>query len=135
MTGDFESDATVFALLPCDDAFSVVPRDLLQAVADSEDRDVQVEHFRVDVRRIGGVDGVGTSGEDDARGFPRQVGEFLGAGQHFRVDVQFAESAGDEMRVLRAEIEDEDRVEGLMGRRGCGRAILVGSGRHVGWLL
>jgi len=38
----------------------------------------------------------------------------LSARQHFGVDIEFAETTGDEVGVLGAEVEDEDCVEGFV---------------------
>ena len=41
------------------------------------------------------VDGVGAAREDDALGGELELGEFLGARQHLREDIELAETAGD----------------------------------------
>ena len=55
------------------------------------------------------VDGGWATREDDAEGF---VGRYFGDGRRTRKDdgedVQFADTAGDELGVLRAEIQDND---------------------------
>ena len=102
--GDLKGGVAIFALCACGDVFAEVPGHFLEAVADSEDGDVEVEDGGVDVRGGGVVDGVGASGEDDAFGRPGEVGEFLGAGEHFGVNVYFAETAGDEVGVLGSEV-------------------------------
>lgn len=102
--GDFEGGVPVFALCACGDVFAKVPGHFLEAVADSEDGDVQGEDGGVGVRGGGLVDGVGASGEDDAFRGPGEVGEFFGAGEHFRVGIYFSEAAGDEMGVLGSEV-------------------------------
>lgn len=102
--GDFEGGVAVFPLCTCGDVFAEVPSHFLEAVANSQDGDVEVEDGGVDVRGGRVIDGVGASGKDDAFGSPGEVGEFLGAGKHFGVDVYFAETAGDEMGVLRSEV-------------------------------
>lgn len=102
--GDFVGRVPVFTLCACGDIFAKVPSHFLEAVADSEDGDVQEEDGGVDVRGRGVVDGVGASGEDDAFRGLGEVGEFLGAGEHLRVDIYFSEAAGDEMGVLGSEV-------------------------------
>lgn len=62
-------------------------------------------------RRARGVDGVGTAGEDDDAGL--QLGDGVeggGAGDTQGEDGELPDSTGDEVRVLRAIVEDEDEV-------------------------
>jgi hypothetical protein len=65
-------------------------------------------------RRVGVVDRRRAAGEDDAE---RLVGlnfvERRRAGQHDGEDVLLADAARDELRILRAEIEDDERPEVL----------------------
>lgn len=42
-------------------------------------------------------------------------------GQQLGVDVQLSDAAGDELRELRAEVEDDDRVGSFRGLRGARR--------------
>ena len=112
--GQGELGVAVLALLAREHVLAVVPGDLLQAVADAQDGDRELEDGGVDVRGGGLVDGVGPAGEDDALGGPGQVGDLLRAGQQLGVDVQVSEAAGYEVGVLRAEVEDEDGVEGVV---------------------
>ena len=112
-----ELGVAVLAFFAREDVLAEVPGNLLQPVADAEDGDGEVEDGGVDVRGGGLVDGVGPAGEDDAFGGPGEVRELLRAGQHLGVDIQVAESTGDEVRVLGAEVQHEDRVEGLVRLR------------------
>ena len=83
----------------------------LQAVADAEHRQAEMQHAVVGGRRVGVVDRGRAAGQDDARG--RVALDFVqrsGAGKHDGEDVLFADAAGDELRVLRAEVEDDDRL-------------------------
>ena len=81
----------------------------LQAVADAKDRNAEVEHGAVDERRAGLIDAEGASGKDDpARLEGADLLHGHRAGMDLAVDVQLANAAGDELRVLRTEIEDED---------------------------
>jgi hypothetical protein len=75
--------------------------DLLQTVADSQDRDTELEEGGVDVRSILFVNGVGTTRQDNSLGLPGQIGQLLGARQHLGVDVDLAETAGDEVGAVR----------------------------------
>ncbi len=82
----------------------------LHAVADAEDRDAQLVDLGRDARRVRVVAGRRPAREDDparrelADARHRQV-ERVDLG----VDVLLAHPARDELRVLRAEVEDEDR--------------------------
>ena len=83
----------------------------LHAVADAQDRDPQIEEGRV-AQRGAFVGHAGRSaGEDDALGL--RAAEVRGPGveaQQFAVHVLFADAPGDELAVLRAEIQDGDPV-------------------------
>ena len=81
----------------------------LQPVADAEDRHAQLEDLRIDHRRAGLLDAVGAAGEDDALG-PEGADllERHRAGMELAIDVQLADPAGDQLRVLRPEVEDQD---------------------------
>ncbi len=68
-----------------------------------------LEDALVGLRRALGVDAGRAAGEDDARG--AQTFQHAGRGveaDDFRVDVQLPHAPRDDLRVLRAEIEDED---------------------------
>src|SRR5205085_2955608 len=107
--GHLEAGWTVLAVCgPIDGAAQQLGHQL-QAVADAEDRDAELEHPRVDQRRAFLLPPVGTAGKDDAaRGEGLDLLERHRAGVDLAVDVQLADAAGDQLRVLRAEIEDED---------------------------
>src|SRR5699024_4607592 len=81
----------------------------LAAVADAQDRHAPGVDFRVDGGGIGQVGAVGAAGEDDALGVPGldlcQVG-FVGI--NLAIDVAFPDTAGDELVILAAEIENDD---------------------------
>jgi len=58
----------------------------------------------------------------------------LSAGEHFGVDIDFAQSSGDEVRILASEIEDEDRVKEMCHWNGAGSGgcfAFNDRGRHV----
>ena len=83
----------------------------LQAVADAQHRQSKMQHALVGRRRIGVIDRRRPAGQHDARGMVAL--DFLersGAGQDDGEDVLFADAARDELRVLRAEVEDDDRL-------------------------
>ena len=69
-----------------------------------------LEQLGVDLRGARRVHGGRTAGEDDGRGL---LGQHLFGGEgvrhDFGVHVGFAHAAGDELRVLGAVVDDEDR--------------------------
>ena len=84
-------------------------RDELEAVADAEDGEAGGEDGGVGLRGVGVVDAGGAAGEDDAARVQREdLGERRGAGEDDGEDVELADAARDELRVLRAEVEDDD---------------------------
>src|SRR5581483_4074177 len=86
--------------------------DELAAVADAEDRHARGVDRRVDGRRALDVDRGRAAGEDDPL---RLAGQHLRhrhvAGDDLGVDVGLPHPAGDQLGVLRAEVDDEDRVD------------------------
>ena len=82
----------------------------LQAITDAEDRQSQGQHVRVRGRRIRVVDRAGASGEDQPDGMMRlDFGDGSGAGKDDREDILLSYAARDELRVLAAKIQDDDR--------------------------
>ena len=83
----------------------------LHAVADAQDRQATVEHL---LRRFGGAvlrGGLRTARQDDALGAElRDLLRVVVPRPDFAVDADLADAASDQLRVLRAEIEDEDLV-------------------------
>lgn len=69
--------------------------ELLLAIADAQDGDVQVKESWVGVRCGRVVDGVGTAAEDEAHGLVLQLGELGCAREHLRIDIEFTETADD----------------------------------------
>ena len=91
-------------------------RHQLVAVADAEHRNTEVEDRRVNLRASRLVDARRTTRKDDARGVPRSqfcrrqiVRDDLG------IDVRLTYAPGDELRVLRAQVDDEDGTLGWAG--------------------
>ena len=83
----------------------------LHAVADAEDRQAAVEHLLRRFRRtvLGG--GLRSARQDDAlRAELRDLLRIVVPRPDFAVDADLADAAGNQLRVLRAEIEDEDLV-------------------------
>ena len=83
----------------------------LHAVADAEQRDARLEEPLVRQRGLVFVDARWAAREHDARVAGREhVIDRLGARQDFRVDTQLSDPAGDELGVLRTEVEDRNPV-------------------------
>ena len=88
----------------------------LHTVADAQHRHSQLEY---DVRRLpvsGLVHRIGTAGQNDPLRL-EVANEVFGnvEGMQFAIHLLFAHAAGDELRNLRAEIEDEDFLVGHVG--------------------
>ncbi len=88
----------------------------LHAVTDAEHGHAEREDRGIERRGTGLVDRRGAAGEDDAERVAtaelvdrRVVREDLGE------DAQLADPAGDQLRVLRAEVEDDQRPLGRLG--------------------
>ncbi len=90
----------------------------LEAVAHAEDGDAGLEECTVDTGGALLVHGRGAAGEDDRR---RVLGEHLGdrhgARHDLAVDPGLADATGDELGVLRTEVDDQDGVGGGGGVR------------------
>src|SRR4051812_6845280 len=99
----------------------------LHAVADAEPRDVQIEHRRVARRRTRVVHAARPARQDDACGTLRaKCRQRRVEGDDFGVNRELAQTPGNELRVLRAEIQDENGLmcHGLGGVTK-GRAIIA----------
>ncbi len=83
----------------------------LHAVADAEDRHAQIEHGIGHSRRTRLGHRLGSAGQDHAfRGITRDVSRVMVPGPDFAIHADLAHAAGDQLRVLRAEVEDQDLV-------------------------
>jgi hypothetical protein len=90
----------------------------LHAVADAEHGGAELEERRVETRRARLGDAARTAGEDDPGRLPgAQPLERRIEGHDLRIDRQLAQPSRDQLRVLRAEIQDEN---GLMHGRNAG---------------
>ena len=81
----------------------------LEAVADAEHRDAELEDAGVAFRRVGLVHARRAAAQDDARG--GRLADFLRRGlpgDDPAVDVEFADAPGDELAVLGSEIQHEN---------------------------
>ena len=94
----------------------------LHAVADAEDGDAGAEDARISQRGSLAVDAGGTAGEDKRFGrsrFDRRPGSQTI--DQLAVDAGLAHTPGDQLTVLRSEIEDENELIGDGGGRGLPR--------------
>ncbi len=108
---DVQLGPPVLALAGLGDLPAEITGDELGAVTDAEQRHPGVVHGGVDIGGAGHVHRRRPAGEDDRLGV---------AGEHLRdrhrtrddlaVDVQLADPARDQLRVLRPEVDDEDEV-------------------------
>ncbi|MPN02302.1 hypothetical protein SDC9_149518 [bioreactor metagenome] len=107
---DFEDRLAVFARFAAGDLAAEGLDHKLEAVADAVHRNAEFEHGGVAFRRVFRVDAGRAAGEDDPL---RIFGPELfrrGVERHdFAVHPAFADSPRDQLTVLRAEIEDDDR--------------------------
>jgi hypothetical protein len=80
----------------------------LEAVADAEDRDPGVEQGRVDGRRLVGVNtGRSTRKDDRGRVAGDQLLDGLGVRNDLGVHLRLTDPPGDQLGVLRAEVDHE----------------------------
>ncbi|SLH08199.1 Uncharacterised protein [Mycobacteroides abscessus subsp. abscessus] len=92
-------------------------RHRLEAVADAEDRQVQVEQPRIQLRRALGVHAGRATGQDHReRLLRRDLLHRGGMGNHLGVDARLADPASDQLGVLGTEVDDEDRSLGFCHR-------------------
>ena len=83
----------------------------LHAVADTEHRNTELEYELRCARRFIEIYRFGTAGKNNAAGIERTnilVGHIPGV--NFGVDADFADSPGDQLCVLAAEVEDQQLV-------------------------
>src|SRR4051812_32184407 len=81
----------------------------LQAVTDPEHRDAKFEHARVGRGRVLVIDGRWPAGENDADGqLLANLLDAAVAGEYYGIDALLAYPAGDQLRILRPEIENDD---------------------------
>ena len=108
--GHGDRGRSVFALVRLGHAAAEGGRHELEAVADAHCGHAEVEHGGVEVRRCGVIDARRATGEHDGHGvLRRELGRGRVVGDDLRVQAGFADASRDELGVLRAEIDDEDR--------------------------
>ena len=117
---DGEGGAAVLAPIGAADRAAILLGDQLRAVADAENRNVEVVHGRIDGDSSVGVHGIGAAAEDDAGGRLRRDLGGGGAGRDdLAVDVGFSYPTGDQLGVLGAEVDDQHLVELTVGTWRC----------------
>ncbi len=102
---------SVLALVAGADLAAEFLRHEVQAVTDAQDRHAQMQYLFIRGRGVGVVDGRWASRQDDAGG--RVLLDFFqrsGTGKDDGEDVLFTDAARDELCILRAEVEDDDRL-------------------------
>src|SRR5690606_26592007 len=83
----------------------------LHAIADAEYWQARIEHFLRRARRTPDRGRLRATGQGDALGRERgDLGRVVVPGPDLAVDADLADAAGDQLGVLRAEVEDEDLV-------------------------
>ena len=93
----------------------------LLAVADAEDGNVAVEQRLRGARAAGVAHRGGAARQDDAAGLEARDGGLGRLERHdLAIDSGLADTAGDQLGDLAAEVEDEDRFGGRDGFHGCG---------------
>jgi hypothetical protein len=101
----------------------------LQTVADAEHRQTEFKQARIGRRRVFVIHRPRRSRQNDPGGcVALQLIELRSARQHDGKYILFADAARDQLRILRAEIEDDDRL----GKRRLaeGRCAELGLGFH-----
>src|ERR1700687_1615091 len=105
---DIQNRATVFAACRRLHFSSEVIGEPLHAVADSQPRAAEGKNGRIAFGGLRVVYGAGSAGKHDARRF--ELADFLdrgGARENGGEDLLLANAAGDKLRVLTAEIEND----------------------------
>ena len=85
----------------------------LAAIADAQNGHPQPEDLRIHVGGLLVVDAVGSAGEDDPHGVKGpDLREGEGVGLHLTVDMALPDAPGDELVILAAEIQHQNRLTG-----------------------
>ena len=93
------------------DPAAELPGHELHAVADAEHGHARLEERAVDAGRVRRVDGGRPAGEDDrASAASGYLGRADRSRHQLRVDPALAHAAGDQLSVLAAQVDDEDRA-------------------------
>ncbi len=123
--------ASVLATFRGSNRSAEIDREQLHAVADAEDRDVEVVQRGVGMRRTGLEHRCRAAAEDDpARSPPADLFGADGSGNQLAVHLGLAHAARDQLAVLAPEIEDEDRVLRDLRRRLCRSPCISRNSHH-----
>jgi hypothetical protein len=129
VTLDVEVGAAVLAPAGVGHLTPELEGDQLGAVADPEGGDAQRVDLGIEAGGVLDVDRLGAAGQDQGGG---AAGLELGGGDRvgddLAVDVGLTDPAGDELCVLSAEVDDQDRVSAL----GDSVARVAGPGLRLG---
>ena len=107
----FHLGVTVLALVSGAHLAAQLVHHELQAVTDAQHRHAEMQDSLVRRRRIGVIDRRRPARQHDAGGMiALDFIEWSVARQDDGEDVQFADAARDELRILRAKVEDDDRL-------------------------
>ena len=108
-TAAVEGCATVFTAIAALDRAAQLLRNELTAVTDSENRNAEVVDRRIELRRSVDVHALRPARQDDRRGpAPFHLGGGDAVRNDLRVHPRLPHPAGDELRVLGTEVDDED---------------------------
>ena len=108
---DLKLGAAEFARMSALDGAAKRGDHRLLAVANAEHGDAGVDQRRRELRGAGLMHGGWAAGEDDGLGQDRRERRFrLIEGHDLGIDAGLAHAAGNELSVLRAEIDDEDLI-------------------------
>jgi hypothetical protein len=92
------------------------PGDQLHAVADAEDRSVERQPACIKRWRVIAKDRGGSSREDQPDQARRTSGRRrIRAGADLTVDALLADATGDELSVLRAKVQNQDKIMAIHG--------------------
>ena len=96
----------------------------LHAITDPQDRNADIEERRIALRCAGVGHACRSSRQDQTSGTAlTQLPDRCVEWQDLRVNREFAKASGDKLRVLRTEVENEDRLVGYRN------ACVVAAGR------
>ncbi len=101
--------ATVFAAIRTNDLAAREMREQLHPIAETEDRNSGLEQGGLGGRHVFVIDRVRAAGQDDALGLPfADPAHRSRRRMDFAVHVRLSHPPGDELGVLRPEVDDED---------------------------
>ena len=81
----------------------------LAAIANTQNGNAKLENSRIHLRRGGVVYAIGPAGKDDANGgVCIQIGQRGGIGLYLAVDIALADTAGNELVILPAKVQNDD---------------------------